>query len=217
MKKIVVILAIIFAALIAFWFLSRKTEAPTLEISGEKESELLAPKSIKTDYNIPLASSEKRITKKPFGILISPQNSPVSPEKFSGYHTGTDLEIFPAEADADVPVRAICEGEIVQKKKVSGYGGVIIQNCTLNDEVVTVLYGHLKLNDAPAEIGKTFFRGDELAILGAGSSADTDGERKHLHLGIKKGSAIDVRGYVSNKSDLANWLDPEKIIFPPVL
>jgi len=114
-------------------------------------------------------------------------------------------------------VRAICDGEIVQKKKVSGYGGVIIQRCILNEKKVTVLYGHLKLSDAPAEVGKTFFLGDELAILGADNSADTDGERKHLHLGIKIGDKIDVRGYVSNKNELSGWLDPEKIIFPPVL
>lgn len=216
-KKIFIILAIILVALMTFWFLSKKTEAPIIEKSLEKKSELTLTKSIKTDYNIPLSSAEKRITKKPFGILISPQNSPISPEKFSGYHTGTDLEIFPEEINTDVEVRAICEGEILQKKKISGYGGVIIQSCVLDGEKVAVLYGHLKLSDASAEIGKTFLRGDRLAILGAGGSADTDGERKHLHLGIKKGDQIDARGYVSDKNELISWINPEEIIFPSVL
>ena len=217
MKKIGIVLAVIFATLMVFWFLSQKTEAPILEISSEKKSEPIKPKTIKTDYNNPLLNPEKRITKKPFGIFISPQNSPVSPEKFSGYHTGTDLETFPEEANTDVEVRAICDGEIVQKKEVFGYGGVIIQSCVLNGEKMTVLYGHLKLSEAPAEVGKTFSRGDKLAILGAGNSADTDGERKHLHLGIKKGDTVDVRGYVANKKELIDWINPEEILFPPVL
>ncbi len=217
MKKVIIIILVILIVLAAFWFLSRKTEAPTLEISAGKKSEPITPKSIQTDYNIPLSSSEKRITKKPFGILINPKSSPIPNERFSDYHTGTDLEIFPEEAEAAVEVRAICEGEILQKKKISGYGGVIIQECVLDGEKVAVLFGHLKLSESPAEIGKTFFKGDKLAVLGAGGSADTDGERKHLHLGIKIGNEIDVRGYVSSQKELTSWLDPEEILFPPVL
>ena len=38
-----------------------------------------------------------RITKKPFGIFITTQNSPVQPERFSGYHTGVDVEYKDAE------------------------------------------------------------------------------------------------------------------------
>lgn len=45
--------------------------------------------------NIPLTDAAARITKKPFGIFITPQNSPVQPERFSGFHTGTDFEILP--------------------------------------------------------------------------------------------------------------------------
>lgn len=41
---------------------------------------------------LPIAEFEKRITKKPFGIYITPQNSPVQPERFTGYHTGVDVE-----------------------------------------------------------------------------------------------------------------------------
>lgn len=225
MKKISIILAIILVALMAFWFLSKKSEAPTVEnLSLEKKANLeQAPTNIKLPKetviadDIPLSNSLGRMDKKPFGILINPQTSPIPKEKFSGYHTGTDFEIFPEETDMDVSVQAICDGEIVQKKKVSGYGGVIIQNCVLNGEKVTVLYGHLKLNNASAEIGKTFFRGDELAMLGADSSADTDGERKHLHLGIRKGDTVDVRGYVSDQNELTRWLDPVKILFPRIL
>lgn len=217
MKKPIISILVILIVLIAFWFMGKKSEAPTVEISSEKKSEPVAPKAIKTDYNIPLSNAERRITKKPFGILIDPKTSPIPGERFSGYHTGTDFEVFSEETNVDVEVRAICEGEILQKKKISGYGGVIIQSCILNGEEATILYGHVKLSDSPAEIGKIFFQGDKLSILGADGSVDTDGERKHLHLGIKKGKRIDIRGYVSNKKELINWINAEEILFPLVL
>lgn len=224
MKKVGVILAVILIVLVFSWSFRKKSEAPTIQVpSLESSAKLKQTPLVKESSkeiivsNIPLSSPEKRITKKPFGILISPKNSPIPSERFSGYHTGTDFETFSEEANADVEVRAICEGKIIQKKRVSGYGGVIIQSCILNGERVTILYGHLKLSDSPVEIGKTFFRGDKLAILGSGESTDTDGERKHLHLGIKKDDQIDVRGYVSNKNELVNWLDSKKILFLPIL
>ncbi|MCL5774898.1 MAG: hypothetical protein M1333_01655, partial [Patescibacteria group bacterium] len=54
----------------------------------------------------PLDKALERVTKKPFGIKISPQNSPVSPERFSGFHTGVDFETFPDEQDTGVSVYA---------------------------------------------------------------------------------------------------------------
>lgn len=59
----------------------------------------------------PIADFEGRITKKPFGIYITPQNSPVQPERFSGYHTGDDAEY--GDVAADVPVYAVYDGQIV--------------------------------------------------------------------------------------------------------
>lgn len=72
--------------------------------------------------NIPLEKYEERVTKKPFGIHITKTNSPVSPERFSGYHSGVDFEILPGEEDTDVEVRAICTGPLVMKKRATGYG-----------------------------------------------------------------------------------------------
>jgi hypothetical protein len=34
----------------------------------------------------------QRVTKKPFGLYVDPDNSPVQPEMFTGYHTGADAE-----------------------------------------------------------------------------------------------------------------------------
>ena len=164
-------------------------------------------------FNPPLIDAEKRITKKPFGKEVSPGNSPVKPEIFSGFHTGTDFEIMEGEEDENILVFSVCGGEIVEARKASGYGGVVVQKCFLNDEVITVIYGHLSLEDiSKLEEGMYFSPGKSLGMLGEGESEDTDGERKHLHLGIKRGEKVDISGYVQDEKDLEDWLDFEKII-----
>lgn len=165
-----------------------------------------ADAGVEAVFGEPLLRARERVTKKPFGIKISPSNSPIQPEKFSGYHTGTDFEIFPEEADAPVEVFAICDGKIIQKSNISGYGGVLAQKCEPEGSPVTVIYGHLSADES-VENGKELARGEKIGILGAAKSAETDGERKHLHLGIKKGSAIDARGYVATEKELEQWLD----------
>jgi hypothetical protein len=52
------------------------------------------------------------VTKKPFGIRVSPSDSPVQPERFVGYHSGVDFEIKAGEEDQSLPVTAICAGEV---------------------------------------------------------------------------------------------------------
>lgn len=166
------------------------------------------PKQNITDFQAPLSRVLERVTKKPFGIYITPQTSPVQPEKFQGYHTGTDFEIFPEELKADVPVKAVCSGKLVMKKYVSGYGGVMVESCELNKNPITVIYGHLKLASISKSTGENIIAGETLGILGANKSIETDGERKHLHLGFHKGAAINILGYVQSKSALSDWLDP---------
>ena len=156
----------------------------------------------------PLPSAALRVTKKPFGIYITPQNSPIQPEKFRGYHTGADFEIFPTELNAAVPVSAICDGKLILKEYASGYGGVAVEACTLNNAPVTVIYGHLKLASIGAKVGDKLSASEALGILGANKSVETDGERKHLHLGIHKGAGINILGYVQSKAALADWIDP---------
>ncbi|MFA7319128.1 MAG: M23 family metallopeptidase [Parcubacteria group bacterium] len=156
----------------------------------------------------PLSRAAERVTKKPFGIFITPQTSPVQPEKFHGYHTGTDFEIFPEELKADVQVNAICNGKLLLKEYASGYGGVAVETCTLNGAPITVVYGHLKLSSIPVKVGDKLVAGDTLGILGANKSAETSGERKHLHLGIYEGAAVSILGYVQSKAALSDWIDP---------
>lgn len=161
----------------------------------------------KASFVEPLFDASKRITKKPFGIKISPDNSPVSPERFSGYHTGVDYETFDDEKGRDVPVFAVCGGELLQKKNAGGYGGVVVQECVLDDQVLTVVYGHIALSSVIRKVGDYVDPGEQIASLGAGFSIDTDNERKHLHLGIHKGSQVDLRGYVESKDELDEWIN----------
>lgn len=151
---------------------------------------------------------EKRVTKKKFGAYITPQNSPVQPEKFSGFHTGVDFETFPDEQNTAVPIKAVCTGQLKLKNYTSGYGGVVVQDCLLDNQPVTVLYGHLQLSSISHKVGDSVKIGETIGVLGQGYSSETDGERKHLHLGFHKGTEINLRGYVNSETELSSWLDP---------
>jgi murein DD-endopeptidase MepM/ murein hydrolase activator NlpD len=155
----------------------------------------------------PLARADERTTKKPFGIYITKANSPVQPERFSGYHTGTDFETFLEEASVDVSVSAICSGKLLSKRTASGYGGIVVQSCVYDGQPVTVIYGHLRLSSVQPGVGETLQPGDYIGYLGTGYSTETDGERKHLHLGIHKGSVLNILGYVQSKEGLSGWID----------
>jgi len=174
------------------------TFSPTITLTSTPENHIIAT---------PISSPLERVTKKPFGIKVSPGNSPVSPERFSGYHTGVDFEILPGEENIDVPIFAICTGSLLVKKQANGYGGMMVQQCTIGNQDVTVVYGHLKLASIEAAVGQKISAGEKIGILGKGYSSETDGERKHLHLGIHKGTAINTRGYISNPGELVNWID----------
>lgn len=160
-----------------------------------------------SSFQLPINQARERVTKKPFGIYITPQNSPVSPERFSGYHTGTDFETTPEEENSDVSVYAITDGKILEKKWISGYGGVLIESAEINGDPVTIVYGHLNLDSIDKNAGDEIAAGEQIGLLGKEYSQETDNERKHLHLGIHKGKSVNVRGYVNNKTQLSEWID----------
>ncbi|MCX6761228.1 MAG: M23 family metallopeptidase [Candidatus Moranbacteria bacterium] len=217
-KYFIILLVIIIIFGLVFWRVKIST-APTLPgdqthpLSVTNDSAVSAPATVSPAQKnavlkAPLDRAKERVTKKYFGIFITPASSPVQPERFRGYHTGTDFEIFPEELNTVVPVQAICDGKLILKKSASGYGGVAVQSCNLDNQPVTVVYGHLKLTSIAKSIGDNLSAGDTLGQLGAAYSPETDGERKHLHLSIHKGSAINILGYVQNKSALSDWVDP---------
>ncbi len=159
-------------------------------------------------FLFPLDRVRQRVTKKPFGLKISPKDSPISPERFSGYHTGVDFETFPEEASRDIEVRAICSGPLRSAQRAKGYGGVAIQECMLGEQALSIIYGHVQVSSVKARPNAFLIAGDRLGVLGTRGSPETDGERKHLHLGIFQGINPDIRGYVPQKIDLSHWLDP---------
>jgi murein DD-endopeptidase MepM/ murein hydrolase activator NlpD len=222
-RYIISILIIIFAIAILFWFKNNFRTKPNQSAliasqpqatsnnssnQGRLQSSSQTNTANANDFQAPLPSSGDRVIKKPFGIFITPQNSPVQPEKFRGYHTGADFEIFPEELNIDVPVSAVCSGKLALKKYASGYGGVAVQSCNLNGSPITIIYGHLKLASISASSGDDIKTGDIIGILGADKSNETNGERKHLHLGFHKGSSISILGYVQSQSELSGWIDP---------
>ncbi|PIQ74948.1 MAG: hypothetical protein COV84_03845 [Candidatus Portnoybacteria bacterium CG11_big_fil_rev_8_21_14_0_20_40_15] len=222
-KTILFIIVAVIAAALIFYFSGVLKKAPqpsqgpstsensspatSTEPSANQNPGSPAPTSSAAQLTPSIANWQARVTKKPFEIYITPQNSPVQPERFTGYHTGVDFETFSDEQNIDVPIYAICSGPLLTKRTATGYGGIAVQACKLNDEDITVIYGHLRLASISSGIGQELKAGDKLAVLGAGFSQETDGERKHLHLGIHKGTAINILGYVQNPAELQNWID----------
>lgn len=220
MSKYLILIGFIFILLLSILFRSLLgLKLPNSDISEDEEivkdnTPVALDEKIKKldNYFLPIDNFTERITKKSFGDYIIPQTSPVQPEKFKGYHTGVDLEIFPGEEDKDVEIFAFCNGNVVEKRKVTGYGGVLIQSCKIKRDSVTVLYGHLKLISIQKEKGEELLKGEIIGVLGKGFSPETDGERKHLHFAIHKGKKIDSRGYVQQKEELKEWIDPLSLL-----
>lgn len=176
--------------------------SPSLNISSTPSSNL--PPTSK--YVEPTAEFTLRITKKPFGLYISPDTSPVQPERFQGYHTAVDVEF--EDVPDNVPVYAIADGTVRQSRYVSGYGGLVVIEHGEGADKFYSLYGHLRLSTLPDD-ESVIERGKTIGVLGTGYSTETDGERKHLHFGIITSSSIDIRGYVQNTTDLNQmWRDP---------
>lgn len=153
----------------------------------------------------PIAEFKSRISKKFFGTYVTPQNSPVQPERFTGYHTAVDVEY--ADVTGEVPVIAVADGTVVSSQVVDGYGGVILIKHTINGLTYVAVYGHLDPKSLVAN-NKTVKAGDPIGVLGDGGSSETDGERKHLHFGLVKGGGINLKGYVSTQTELSAWADP---------
>lgn len=153
----------------------------------------------------PVENFLARITKKDFGMYITPETSPIENDRFTGYHTGVDAEF--SDIVGDVPVRAIADGTIISQTWTSGYGGVIVILHVIDGVPTFALYGHL--NAASFVTDATQVKaGDIIAVLGDDHSQETDGVRKHLHFGLYRGEKMDYRGYVPTEVELKPWLNP---------
>ena len=166
---------------------------------GDETSALWYPM---TDFLTGAVASEK-----PFGIFVSPENSPIQPERFTGYHTGVDVTPTRSSANQAIPIFAIANGAVVFSQSAPGYGGVLAIRHLINDKQILAVYGHLDPRSL-ARNNRPVHGGERIGFLGKAFSAETDFERQHLHFGLYRGGDINIRGYVKNKSDLAQWLDP---------
>lgn len=203
--SIIALLAITFCILLAH-YTQPHLNTTTTKIATSTNTETSSP------FVSPMSNARARITKKHLGTYVTPTDSPVSPERFTGYHTGVDFETFLSEQTTDVPIYAICSGKVLIDQFGKGYGGIFVTSCTLNEEPITIVYGHLRLTSIQKKVGDTVTAGEQIAVLGTGYSSETDGERKHLHLGIHTGAIPDTRGYIANKADLANWITIESYL-----
>ncbi len=205
-----IFLAILILALLSFLFLYKQNRQPK-DISNETlgiKEQIAAP----TFLLWPLDKAEQRQKLLKFGMYVTPdpKQNPISPpERFTGFHTGLDIEILPEEKDAPVVVKTICEGKILHAGVVEGYGGTIVQECTISNQQISVLYGHMNVKSFRVIKGdKTIPAQTPIAELGKGKTEETGNTRKHLHLGIHKGSHVEFLGYVSNQNDLKEFMDP---------
>ncbi len=166
---------------------------------------------------MPLPRALERSTPLHFGLQVAPDaaHNPITPpERFEGYHIGTDFEVSAAELETDVPVYAICDGTVAYAGFAEGYGGLLTEHCIIDGSGVTVIYGHLHIDDLPKK-DTVLEAGQQIGILGAARSGDTDGNRKHLHLGIHRGTGTtDMRGYVASEQELSEFIDAQKFLSP---
>jgi hypothetical protein len=134
--------------------------------------------------------------------------------RFYGYHTAVDLEIFPEEIDTKVPVYAASSGTITHIGTLFGYGGVILEK--IDNENNTFLYGHVKTDNLSFKVGDHINTENNpvvLTYLGNQFSAETSKERKHLHLGIYKGTDLYFKGHESSLAQLEKrWLNPNTFL-----
>lgn len=215
MRRIFLLIIFVLAlGSVSYFVFHQKAIAPTLPqelTNNNQNNQIVASTPSKVNEIVePIAGAMSRVTKKPFGIKISLKDSPVQPERFSGYHTGVDFETTEVEQNIEVPIYAICSGPLVLKKYATGYGGVAVQSCQIEKNEVTVIYGHLRLASITQKIKQEIKAGEQIGFLGKGYSTETDGERKHLHLGIHYGEQVILLGYVQKQSELSAWLDATK-------
>lgn len=164
---------------------------------------------VNSDYVYPIAGYTSAVTKKTFGQYINAENSPIENDRFTGFHTGDDVEVL--DVTEEVPFYALSDATVVAKRTVNGYGGVVILEFTdpTSLQIYHALYGHVDITSVEVEVGDTVTAGQELGVLGDDASKETDGERKHLHFSLYPYSTTErYAGYVNSIDDLKDWIDP---------
>lgn len=209
---VIIFVAIAFGGMLFFTSQSKKQSSlPMQNNKTTQNSQNQSPLAQK--YFLPITDYEKRLTFRWFGkFVVSTEKATPCGASFSGYHDGDDLEILENETNSQVPVVAISDGTVASISTVSGYGGLLVLNTNISDSDYTLYYGHIDLGSSNLKTGEAVKAGQFLANLGSECSVQTSGERKHLHFAIHKGKSIDVRGYVPDLNQLANWVNPKEFL-----
>ncbi len=174
--------------------------------------------STPTQVALPIDGFFERQTVKTFGTLVTPEFLAARPSdfrldngypKFYGYHAAADVEYTaPNEQTQAAAVRAVVDGEVAFVGTVTGYGGVVVLRHT-QPEPVTSLYGHIKPGSVSVQVSDRVAAGQQIAVLGDGFSAETAGERKHLHFGVHRGPNVALAGHEPSEAALrAVWENP---------
>lgn len=178
-----------------------QAESDVREVAGELTNQITA--SITSTLVYPTKTYLTHRTVKTFGQYIAPDSG----DRFSGYHTGDDVEVD--TLDETVAVYAVAAGKIIRRQTVPGYGGVVILEFTFEDVSYHALYGHIDLNSVGMAIGETVTAGQQIGVLGDDQSTATDGERKHLHFGLYPYTGTEqFAGYVDLELELEKWQNP---------
>lgn len=213
--------AILIFMIIGGYILLRNARSPVPPSTETSSIMSASPTTMPTDlpsnqnrYYYPVTTYTKRITNRWYGKSIVPSDSKAVPcgAPFSGLHVGDDLEVTSAELHKDVPVYSIADGTIRQARTVSGYGGLLVIQYTLNGQPVTAYYGHVNLARTTVQPGDSVTAGQQLTVLGNACSTQTGGERKHLHFALHSNTTIDVKGYVTSLAALSAWVNPKETL-----
>jgi murein DD-endopeptidase MepM/ murein hydrolase activator NlpD len=142
------LLILITTILFSLLFLRITSNRFSRSSNDNSPTQLPTPSTASNSLFGPVREFTSRITKKSFGTYVQPGNSPVSPEKFTGFHTGVDVEFadYPAEA---IEIHSIADGLVIYSGQAQGYGGVVAIQHRLNDQAYVAVYGHLDLSSLP--------------------------------------------------------------------
>jgi murein DD-endopeptidase MepM/ murein hydrolase activator NlpD len=203
------LLVLLLAGVFSYIIYYRPTKTKQTDTTSEQ------PKQEETNVSFvffPISKYTERLNYRKYGQDVTPADRPICGRAFSGIHDADDLEIFTGEENSDIPVYAVNDGTITFLNYVDGYGGLLIEQTNLDNQDVLLNYGHIKLDSARFKVGEKVKAGDQLAVLGKGCSTEADGERKHLHFAIHKGTTINMLGYLQTRNELSDWLNPSELL-----
>lgn len=195
MIKVVLALTVVVLVVGGVYMFGLRNSTPESELQEKVE---VTENKAKSLVGFPIAEYTSRRTVNAFG-----EESQVT---LDGYHVGDDIEF--TDTEADVPVFAIADGIVRRSDWVKGYGGVMVIAHTIEGKTISAIYGHIDNSQTFVNVDDGVSKGQHIAYLGEGGTAETDGERKHLHFAVYKGEDSRIQGYESSADAFDQWINP---------